>query len=132
MRGVAVLAALILSACAGRTLPQSEGSRTALQTELADYAPRETQDCLPTTYDTATARAVDAQHIVYTRTRGEKWVSTLDAPCPGLRPSATLLIERFGSNVCRLDPVRDLGDRPTFIAGPRCPLGAFTRYERVR
>ena len=132
MRGFAVLSLLALAACAGRDGLAADQRPSAIETELAGYAARGTEDCLPTSYDQVAGRVVDPSHIVYTRTRSEKWVNTLDAPCPGLRPQNTLLVEQFGSRVCRLDPVRDLGTQPTFIAGPRCPLGAFTRYELTR
>ncbi len=132
MRRLTVLSVLALAACAGQVGGVRHSERSALAVELAGFAERETAQCLPSDYDTAAARVVDASHIVYSRTRGEKWIGELDEPCPGLRPENTLLVERFGSRICRLDAVRDAGTRPTYIPGPRCPLARFTRYERTR
>lgn len=42
-----------------------------------------------------------------------------------------LVVERFGSNLCRGDIIRSV-DRVSHIPGPTCVLGAFTPYSRMR
>ncbi|HEX8379767.1 MAG TPA: hypothetical protein VF619_04345 [Allosphingosinicella sp.] len=58
------------------------------------------------------------------------WVNRLPAACPGLRPTAMLILEPYeGSRFCSGERFRTL-ERPGGIPGPYCRLGDFTPYRR--
>jgi hypothetical protein len=59
------------------------------------------------------------------------WINRLQAPCPGLDASATLVTETWGGRYCRGDHVRSISPGMS-IPGPVCVLGTFTPYRMVR
>lgn len=126
--GFALIAAL--SGCAAPGVADRTEAAQRLASELAGYRQGDTQDCLPTTLDKVSPRIVDDRTIVYSRTRSEKWVSTLPTACPGLRPTSTLIVQRFGSQTCRLDRFQTIEPGLSNIPGPICTFGTFVRYDR--
>lgn len=129
LAGVGV--ALALTGCAvDRTASRADAAQR-LRSELAGYQQGDTQDCLPSALDRASPRIVDERTIVYQQTRTVKWVSSLPNACPGLRPTSTLVIRRFGSRTCRLDSFNAVDPGPAAIPGPLCTFGAFVRYDRA-
>ncbi len=114
---------LLAPACAASSARQAD-----LSSELAGRTAGPPRDCIPASAgDSLVAR--DSQTLVYRR--GDTiWVNRLAAPCPGLHPMSTLIVEVHGSSHCRGDPVRALpmGSR---IAGPVCGLGDFVPYRRA-
>lgn len=135
MRAPLLALPLIVTSCLSGTMADTaardEAGPTAVDEELRGFRAEETQPCLPVSMDSTTPRIVDDRHIVYPRTHTTQWVTTLDESCPGLRPTSTLIVERFGDRTCRLDIVRPVNGGGVFIPGARCALGAFTRYERI-
>ena len=88
--------------------------------------PGEPQRCI-TTHPTDAARIIDSHTIVYGSV-GTIYVNRLDEECPGLRPLATVIVERTGSQLCRNDHIRTL-EPGTSIPGPVCFLEDFTPYR---
>lgn len=72
---------------------------------------------------------IDNRRIVWREgSRGKAWVSTFEAACSGMREGDTLIIERTGSQLCRMDLVQPITPG-TSIPGAKCALGDFTRFE---
>ncbi|HEX8262401.1 MAG TPA: hypothetical protein VF547_05960 [Allosphingosinicella sp.] len=98
-----------------------------LSGELAGRSAGKAEECVPaSTGSNLTAR--DPRTLVY-REGGTVWVNRLAADCPGLRESATLIVELHGSRYCRGDRFRTV-EPGSSIPGPSCLLGAFTPYRR--
>ena len=124
------LPALALWGCAAPGATSGDQARSSLADELVGYDQGETRDCLPSALDNVSPRIVDDRTIVYQQTRSVKWVSSLPAACPGLRPTSMLVIQRTGSRTCRLDRFNAVGPGTANIAGPICTFGAFVRYRK--
>jgi hypothetical protein len=56
------------------------------------------------------------------------WVNRLPAACHGLHPLNTLLVEVYGSQLCRGDHFRVI-EHPLSVPGPTCILGDFVPYR---
>ena len=117
-----LLPLLLLAACAAGPAGQADLSR-----ELGGRSAGAPQNCVPAAAgDSLVAR--DSQTLVYRR--GDTiWVNRLAAPCPGLNPMSTLVVEVHGSSHCRGDPVRAV-EPGRSLPGPICLLGSFTPWRR--
>jgi hypothetical protein len=71
---------------------------------------------------------IDNRTILYRQSLGRIWRNDLPAACPGLRPNTTLIVEIYGSQLCRNDHFRSR-DPGSIIPGPICRLGKFTPYD---
>ena len=58
------------------------------------------------------------------------YVNRLRAPCPGLAPTDTLIVEPHGSQYCRGDHFRARPFGGSAVPGPICVLGPFVPYRR--
>ena len=85
------------------------------------------RNCIPTR-DQQSLTIVDRQTVVQ-RGGSTLWVNRLEAPCPGLRPLDTLIVEVHGGQYCRGDHIRGL-EPGSNIPGPICPLGAWLPSRR--
>ena len=124
---VLITAVLVLAGCAP-SAPVENPSRDFVSA-VAGRVAGEKRGCVPTIgrsglmpIDTRTI-AVDNGSIL--------WVSHLPAECPGLRPLATLIVERTGSQYCRGDLFRAT-EPGLSIPGPKCVLSEFTAYRKAR
>jgi len=72
---------------------------------------------------------IDKKTLIYRESGRRIWRNDLIGECPGLQPMDTLVVEIFGSQLCRNDHFRALtpGIR---IPGPICRLGKFTPYDK--
>ena len=123
-----LLLALLLAGCAA---PGAYDTRAQadLARDLAGRVAGPAQRCV-SSYPAQSLRIVDSSTIVYESGR-TLWVNRLDAPCPGLRPLETVIVEVRGAQYCRGDLVRGLPPGSN-IAGPRCPLGDFIPFRVPR
>jgi hypothetical protein len=71
---------------------------------------------------------IDNRTILYRESLRRIWRNDLEAACPGLRPTATLIVEIYGSQLCRNDHIR-AREPGSIIPGPICRLGKFTPYD---
>jgi hypothetical protein len=123
-----LLVPLLLAGCAA---PRAEGptrDQQWLSRELAGRVAGPPQTCVPAESNSAALTIVDDRTLAYQRGR-TLWVNNLEAPCPGLRPFETLIVEVHGSQYCRNDRFRSVEPGLT-IPGPYCLLGDFTPYRR--
>ena len=71
---------------------------------------------------------IDDRTILYRQSLRRIWRNDLSEACPGLRPNTTLIVEIYGSQLCRSDHFRTR-DAGSIIPGPLCRLGKFTPYD---
>lgn len=124
MRALALCIAL--TACATGSSLETE-LRTNLTRDLAERQAGEPVSCV----DPMPGRGlqiVDRSTLVY-ESGDTIFVNRLEAECPSLRPTSTLIVETFGSRYCRGDRVR-ASEPGSSIPGPYCLLGNFTPYRR--
>ena len=72
---------------------------------------------------------VDAGTVIY-RSGATLYRSTIQG-CPALRPVTTLIVERFGTGLCRNDRFRVL-EPNAIIPSASCRFGAFVPYTKVK
>lgn len=59
------------------------------------------------------------------------WVATPVGPCPSLRPMNTLIIERWGAQLCRNDRFRVITPGQMIPSAP-CRFGDFVPYTKAK
>ena len=129
-RNLLLLSPLLLAACAGQgNMGDRQSESAGLAEELAGRSESAPVDCI-TTNDSANLVAVDARTLTY-RSGPTLYVNRLGAACPGLEPNDTLIVRRFGGQLCRLDTIEPRDWGLDGLPGPRCPLGSFTPYKRA-
>lgn len=67
--------------------------------------------------------------IIYRQNSRRLWMTRPVGPCPGLRPPVTLIVDVFGSRLCRNDRFRTQRTN-SIIPGPVCRFGAFVPYDK--
>jgi hypothetical protein len=118
---------LILAACAAPRADDPTRGQEALSRDLAGREAGPPQTCISTD-QSSSLTIVDDSTLSYRR--GDTiWVNRLEAPCPGMRPLDTLVVELHGSQYCRNDHFRVL-QAGSSIRGPTCFLGNFIPYRR--
>lgn len=85
------------------------------------------QRCINPTINESTV-ILDRQTVGVRRSARSWWVSRIDH-CPSLEPLSTLIVERFGGQICNTDRFRVLSPQQT-IPSAFCRFGSFTRYDR--
>lgn len=84
-------------------------------------------DCIDASY--ASGPEIVDDHTLLYRDGGRRvWRNDLPAACPGLRPMDTLVVDLFGSQLCRNDHFRAVSPGSP-IAGAICRMGSFTPYD---
>lgn len=132
MRTVVVIGALALAGCAASAEPQSRAQERAaneLAKALDGRVAGTPQDCI-------SAMGADGPQIIDRRTmlyrQGRKvWRNDLPESCPGLDEDDLLIVEIWGSQLCRNDRFH-AQERTSIIPGPSCRLGKFTPYVKAR
>jgi hypothetical protein len=115
-----------LTACAAISGDPQAREREAFAQELQGRVAGAAHSCVSGT-STTSLNIIDPQTLAY-RSGGTIYVNRLRAACPGLRPSATLIVESRAGQYCRGDFVRAL-EPGSSIPGPICPLGDFIPYR---
>jgi hypothetical protein len=120
---------ILLGGCAASGTQSESREQRDLTEELAGRTAGRPERCIPANQGQA-LRIVDRRTLVY-RQGSTIWVNRLDAPCSGLRPLSTLIVDVHGSQYCSGDRVRGL-EPGSGIAGPSCPLRDFVPYRKPR
>ena len=126
---VSFFALLLLVGCAATAPHSASPERSDIARELAGRAAGQPQSCVSAS-PSQNLRIVDSATLIYGSGR-TIWLNRLDAPCPGIRPFDTLIVEVVGAQYCRGDLVRGLPTGTT-IPGPKCRLGNFVPYRLPR
>lgn len=116
IRSAALL--LLLTACA---------TRSAERDPLAGRVAGEPVNCISLNRNTS-PEIVDGRTILYRETNRRVWRTGPVDACPSLRPLQTLIVEVYGSQLCRNDRFRVL-QPGTSIPGPICRFDRFTPYD---
>ena len=72
---------------------------------------------------------IDEKTLIYRESGRRVWRNDLIGECRGLRPMDTLIVDIFGSQICRNDHFRALTPGTT-IPSAYCRLGKFTPYDK--
>ena len=80
---------------------------------------------------TTNAAIADEGMVVWRESGRRWWVARPIGPCPSLRPMNTLIIERWGSQLCRNDRFRVLTPGQAIASAP-CRFGDFVPYTRAK
>lgn len=96
---------------------------------LAGRAPGKPELCL-TSSRTETPQVINNRILLY-RDGTRVWRNDLPDACPGLDDDAIIVSEVFGGQACRNDQFYTL-QRGSTIPGPRCRLGTFVPWDKVK
>ena len=114
---------VVLAGFAGAAAPAAQREKDPLAGRIAGKA----VDCVGQT-QLGGPDIVDNRTILYRQSLRRIWRNDLPAACAGLRPNTTLIVEIYGSQLCRNDHFRTR-DAGSIIPGPICRLGKFTPYD---
>ena len=125
MRGMTIaVAALGLLGAAAPAAPRQETAESALAGRVAGKP----VDCVEQSR-LGGPQIIDSKTLIYRESGRRVWRNDLVGECPGLRPMDTLIVDVYGSQLCRNDHFRAIspGDR---IPGPYCRFGQFIPYDK--
>lgn len=122
-----VLIPIVALGLLGAAAPAAPRDET-LAEALAGRVPGKPVDCIDNLHVDG-PQVIDTKTVIYRESGRRIWRNDLIGECPGLRPMDTLVVDLYGSQLCRNDHFRALspGDR---IPGPICRLGRFTPYDK--
>lgn len=125
MRAAAALAVVLLAGCASRP---AESDADALAEALAGRTAGTEERCID--LSRADGPQVAGQTLLY-RDGRRLWRTDPIDGCPALAHDPIIVVEAFGSQICRGDRFRTV-DRGGGIPGPYCRFGGFTPYTKPR
>lgn len=129
MRGAALVAVLTLVGCSGTTGRLERAEADELAATFAGRTAGAPVDCVDTNNAGGSFRAVGGT-LVFDRA-GRLYRNDPVDGCPFLHGDPIVVVEAYGSRVCRNDRFRTIS-RGTTIPSAYCRFGAFTPYERSR
>lgn len=86
------------------------------------------QDCISLNQNSSPV-IVDEHTILYHQTARRVWRTEPVGACPSLRPNLILIVDLYGSRVCRNDRFRTLSPNTSIPSGI-CRFSRFTPYDR--
>lgn len=123
-------AALPIAAGAATSAPSIyEREERAFAAELSRRIPGKTALCLNQTRLNG-PESVGDHTIVYRQSAKRIWVSQLREKCPSLRGDRIIVVEAFGTQICRNDRFQVV-PRGSTVAFGSCFFGPFTPYDKV-
>ena len=87
------------------------------------------RQCINLSQTGANLTIVDATTIEYRQSGRRLWRTSPVGGCPGMRPLNRLVIDAYGTQVCRNDRFRTVEPNLS-IPGPYCRFGAWTPYDK--
>jgi len=118
------IAALGLLGAAAPAAPRQETIESALAGRVAGKP----ADCVDHSRLDG-PQVIDDKTLIYRESGSRIWRNDLIGVCPGLKPMDTLIVDIFGTQLCRNDRFRALTPGLS-IPGPYCRLGKFTPYDK--
>jgi hypothetical protein len=103
-----------------------------LDAALKDRTPGTPENCLRGFSSQTQSAQIINDHILLYRDGRRIWRNDLPAACPGLEPDAVLVTEVRSGQLCRNDQIYTLRRGGIGIPGPRCRLGMFTPWSKVK
>lgn len=131
MRAFLAIPLIAFAACATATDAPSDKAQKRLAEALDGRVAGKTVDCV------ATSRVngpdiIDNKTILYRESGRRIWRNDLPSACPFLRPNQILVLELYGSNMCKNDMFSVIERGGVAIPIGKCRLGQFTPYEKPR
>jgi hypothetical protein len=129
MRSIIFISAAALTVASCAQPPGAPDDSGNFARELAGrVAAGPPQTCVATQQST-NLRVIDRQTLAYEQGT-TLWVNRLAAPCPGIEPLNTVIVEpQLGTQYCDRDHIRGL-EPGGIIPGPVCFLGQWVPYRR--
>jgi|UniRef100_UPI0035CA3A1B hypothetical protein len=121
-----IRAVLLVAALGAATASDSKNLAKALD----GRAPGKPETCLSTTR--IESPQVIGDRILLYRDGARVWRNDLPDACPGLDDDAIVVTEVFGGQLCRNDQFYTLERGGGSIPGPRCRLGNFVPWDKVK
>lgn len=118
----AIVGAMLVAPAIGRDDP--------LAKELAGRVAGQPVDCVNLSRLNGPT-IIDENTIIYRENGRRIWRNDLAGECRGLRPLSTLVVDVYGSHLCRNDHFRAL-EPGSSIPTAYCRLGSFTPYDRIK
>lgn len=125
MRGL--LIPIVALGLVGAAAPAAQ-HRDALADALAGRVAGRPVDCVEKSRLDG-PQIIDEKTLIYRESGRRVWRNDLIGRCPGLSPMDTLIVDIYGSQLCRNDHFRAL-EPGMRIPGPYCRLGPFTPYDK--
>lgn len=131
MRALLLGPVLVLAAsCATHTAASSDRAQQRLAEALEGRVAGEPVNCIPAS-EGGGPDIIDSKTILY-RQGNRLWRNDLPDNCPFMRPNQILIVELWGSNLCRNDLVSVVERGGGSIPIGKCRLGQFTPYTRAQ
>ncbi|MEG3176319.1 hypothetical protein U1872_08770 [Sphingomonas sp. RB3P16] len=118
---------LLLVAALGAT---TGSDSKELAKALAGRAPGAPVTCLSSARSNSPQIMSDS--VLLYRDGPRLWRNDLPDACPGLDPDAIIVTEVYGGQLCRNDQIYTLQRGGGGIPGPRCRLGSFVPWDKVK
>ena len=115
----------LLAGCTAYDPQEPTREQQQLAQELDERVAGEPRNCIPS--DQSQSLTIVDESTIVSRRGKTIWVNRLRSPCPGLRPSDTLIVQVSSGQYCRSDQVRGVTPGSS-IPGPICILGEFVPY----
>jgi hypothetical protein len=129
MRSVIFISAAALTVASCAQPPGAPGDMGALARELGDRVAAGPPTSCVNTMQSQNLRVIDRQTLAYEQGT-TLWVNHLAAPCPGIEPLNTVIVEpQLGTQYCSRDHNRGV-EPGGIIPGPTCFLGEWVPYRR--
>ena len=129
MRSVIFISAAALTVASCAQPPVAPGDTGALARELGGRVAAGPPTSCVNTMQSTNLRVIDRQTLAYEQ-GATLWVNHLPAPCPGIEPLNTVIVEpKLGTQYCSGDHIRGL-EPGAIIPGPVCFLGQWVPYRR--
>jgi hypothetical protein len=129
IRWIALPIIALLGCAASAEMPQSQVARADrdLAAALKGRTPGAPQACISNGF-LSNPQVIGDQTILYNEGR-TVWRNDLETKCPSLDPSATLVVEINGGQICHHDRIRVIEPGSSIPSMP-CMLGKFTPYRK--
>ncbi|MBY0583597.1 MAG: hypothetical protein K2P68_11850 [Sphingomonas sp.] len=126
LRVIGPLALLVLGAARDGA---ANGGTGDLEQALAGRAPGAPVRCINNA-SAAVPQIIDRSTLIY-RSGVHLWRNTLPSACPSLAKNAILIVDLYGTQLCRNDRFRTITPN-AIIASGTCRLGDFVPYSLVK
>lgn len=131
IRSLVVPLALLASSACAYTPEQEAARRIGAGEELADAIGDRmagpVENCIDPGMQNG-PQVVYPDTVIYRESASRLWVSKVEG-CPSLRAQSTLIVDIYGTNLCRNDRFRTIEPGQSIPSG-YCRFGPFQRFDR--
>lgn len=124
-----LLIGLAATMVAGAAVAHDSDAQRDLAKELAGHVPGKTSQCIDPKF--ASGPQVIGHDTLLYREGGTIWKANVIGPCPSLDDNVTVIVDMWGSQLCKNDKFRVLEPNAT-IPSAYCRLGSFQQYVPIK